>query len=70
MAINDKAYSPKQFSFLIAMQDDWGTINPDSKPVDVRPANTTSFSTFKVNEFTNTLECPAIILSSASQELI
>ena len=30
MAINDKAYSPKQFSFLIAMQDDWGTINPDS----------------------------------------
>tara|TARA_A100001515_G_C4584952_1_gene214186 strand:+ start:1115 stop:2131 length:1017 start_codon:yes stop_codon:yes gene_type:complete len=30
MAINDKAYSPKQFSFLVAEQDDWGTINPDS----------------------------------------
>tara|TARA_R100000654_G_scaffold991_6_gene3792 strand:- start:2713 stop:3729 length:1017 start_codon:yes stop_codon:yes gene_type:complete len=30
MAINAKAYSPKQFSFLIAQQDDWGTINPDS----------------------------------------
>ena len=30
MAINTSAYSPKQFSFLIAMQDDWGTINPDS----------------------------------------
>tara|TARA_R100000655_G_scaffold847_1_gene3462 strand:- start:2627 stop:3643 length:1017 start_codon:yes stop_codon:yes gene_type:complete len=30
MAINAKAYSPKQFSFLIAEQDDWGTINPDS----------------------------------------
>ena len=29
MAINSSAYSPKQFSFLIAMQDDWGTINPD-----------------------------------------
>ena len=25
MAINDKAYSPKQFSFLVAEQDDWGT---------------------------------------------
>tara|TARA_R100001594_G_scaffold14110_1_gene30044 strand:+ start:330 stop:1346 length:1017 start_codon:yes stop_codon:yes gene_type:complete len=30
MAINASAYSPKQFSFLIAKQDDWGTINPDS----------------------------------------
>ena len=30
MAINANAYSPKQFSFLIAEQDDWGTINPDS----------------------------------------
>ena len=30
MAINEKAYSPKQFSFLIAEQDDFGTINPDS----------------------------------------
>ena len=30
MAINDKAYSPKQFSFLVAEQDDWGTINPNS----------------------------------------
>ena len=30
MAINDKAYSPKQFSFLVAEQDDWGTINADS----------------------------------------
>ena len=30
MAINANAYSPKQFSFLIAMQDDWGTINPNS----------------------------------------
>ena len=30
MAINASAYSPKQFSFLIAEQDDWGTINPDS----------------------------------------
>jgi hypothetical protein len=30
MAINEKAYSPKQFSFLVAQQDDWGTINPDS----------------------------------------
>ena len=30
MAINEKAYSPKQFSFLVAEQDDWGTINPDS----------------------------------------
>ena len=30
MAINANAYSPKQFSFLIAQQDDWGTINPDS----------------------------------------
>ncbi len=24
MAINANAYSPKQFSFLIAEQDDWG----------------------------------------------
>ena len=30
MAINSSAYSPKQFSFLIAEQDDWGTINADS----------------------------------------
>jgi hypothetical protein len=30
MAINASAYSPKQFSFLIAEQDDWGTINPNS----------------------------------------
>jgi len=30
MAINEKAYSPKQFSFLVAEQDDWGTINADS----------------------------------------
>ena len=30
MAINDKAYSPKQLSFLVAEQDDWGTINADS----------------------------------------
>ena len=30
MAINASAYSPKQFSFLVAEQDDWGTINPDS----------------------------------------
>jgi hypothetical protein len=30
MAINANAYSPKQFSFLIAEQDDWGTINPNS----------------------------------------
>ena len=30
MAINATAYSPKQFQFLIAEQDDWGTFNPDS----------------------------------------
>ena len=30
MAINSSAYSPKQFSFIVAEQDDWGTINPDS----------------------------------------
>ena len=30
MAINAKAYSPKQFSFLIAEQDDFGTLNADS----------------------------------------
>ena len=30
MAINSRAYSPKQFSLLIAEQDDWGTINADS----------------------------------------
>tara|TARA_Y100001963_G_scaffold132970_1_gene192146 strand:- start:37 stop:1053 length:1017 start_codon:yes stop_codon:yes gene_type:complete len=30
MAINTSAYSPKQFSFLIAMQDDWGTINENT----------------------------------------
>ena len=30
MAVNASAYSPKQFSFLIAEQDDWDTLNPDS----------------------------------------
>ena len=30
MAVNASAYSPKQFSFLIAEQDDWGTLNPNS----------------------------------------
>ena len=30
MAVNPSAYSPKQFSFLIAEQDDWDTLNPDS----------------------------------------
>ena len=30
MAVNKNAYSPKQFSFLIAEQDDWGTVNPNS----------------------------------------
>ena len=30
MAVDANAYSPKQFSFLIAEQDDWGTLNPDS----------------------------------------
>tara|TARA_Y100000361_G_C11129434_1_gene327987 strand:+ start:292 stop:1311 length:1020 start_codon:yes stop_codon:yes gene_type:complete len=30
MAVDGNAYSPKQFKFLIAMQDDWGTLNPDS----------------------------------------
>jgi len=30
MAVNASAYSPKQFSFLIAEQDDYGTLNPDS----------------------------------------
>ena len=30
MAINTSAYSPKQFSFLIAMQDDWGVINENT----------------------------------------
>tara|TARA_Y100000592_G_scaffold87085_1_gene141229 strand:+ start:247 stop:1266 length:1020 start_codon:yes stop_codon:yes gene_type:complete len=30
MAIDANAYSPKQFSFLIAEQDDFGTLNPDS----------------------------------------
>jgi len=30
MAVDVNAYSPKQFSFLIAEQDDWGTLNPDS----------------------------------------
>ena len=28
MAVDAYAYSPKQFSFLIAEQDDWGTVNP------------------------------------------
>ena len=30
MAVDANAYSPKQFSFLIAEQDDFGTLNPDS----------------------------------------
>ena len=30
MAVDANAYSPKQFSFLIALQDDWGTLNEDS----------------------------------------
>lgn len=30
MAIDANAYSPKQFTFLIAEQDDFGTLNPDS----------------------------------------
>jgi hypothetical protein len=30
MAVDNRAYSPKQFSFLIAMQDDWGTLNENS----------------------------------------
>ena len=30
MAINANAYSPKQFKFLIAEQDDWGTLNENS----------------------------------------
>ena len=30
MAIDANAYSPKQFTFLIAEQDDFGTFNPDS----------------------------------------
>ena len=30
MAVDGNAYSPKQFSFLIAEQDDWGTLNEDS----------------------------------------
>ena len=30
MAISATAYSPKQFTFLIAEQDDFGTFNPDS----------------------------------------
>ena len=30
MAINANAFSPKQFRFLIAEQDDFGTLNPDS----------------------------------------
>ena len=30
MAIATQAFSPKQFSFLIAEQDDWGTLNPNS----------------------------------------
>ena len=30
MAVNSKAYSPKQFSFCVAEQDDWGTLNADS----------------------------------------
>ena len=28
MAINNKAYSPKEFQFLIAEQDDFGTLEP------------------------------------------
>lgn len=30
MAVDANAYSPKQFSFLIAEQDDFGVLNPDS----------------------------------------
>ena len=30
MAVDANAYSPKQFSFLIAEQDDWGTLNENS----------------------------------------
>tara|TARA_R100001594_G_scaffold1545_1_gene6715 strand:- start:9163 stop:10182 length:1020 start_codon:yes stop_codon:yes gene_type:complete len=30
MAIDANAYSPKQFKFLIAEQDDWGTLNENS----------------------------------------
>ena len=30
MAVNSKAYSPKEFSFLIAAQDDFATLNADS----------------------------------------
>ena len=37
MAVNGNAYSPKQFKFLIAMQDDWGTLNPDSSGSPDKP---------------------------------
>tara|TARA_B100001939_G_scaffold329472_1_gene325759 strand:+ start:1081 stop:2109 length:1029 start_codon:yes stop_codon:yes gene_type:complete len=39
MAINANAYSPKQFSFLIAEQDDFGTFNLDSTGGGTRDAN-------------------------------
>ena len=30
MAIAGNAFDPKEFQFLVAEQDDWGTLNPDS----------------------------------------
>ncbi len=39
MAVNASAYSPKQFSFLIAEQDDFGTFNLESTGGGTRDAN-------------------------------
>ena len=30
MALAGNAFDPKEFQFLVAEQDDWGTLNPDS----------------------------------------
>ena len=53
---------------------DLNTLNGDGTTAAVgfvaTPANTTSFSTFSVNEFTRQFAIPATILSSASQLLI
>ena len=58
MAVNASAYSPKQFSFCIAMQDDFGTFNPNSGgtpdnawvAVDVDSIGTPSFNINQVIE--------------------
>tara|TARA_Y100000310_G_scaffold240658_1_gene244534 strand:+ start:1068 stop:2087 length:1020 start_codon:yes stop_codon:yes gene_type:complete len=58
MAINANAFSPKQFKFLVAEQDDFGTLNPNSGgspdnpflQLDVDSVGTPSFNVNQVIE--------------------